>query len=229
VSGSLSGTIGVTVGDGTNAATLGGTGTITPVNGGAVTVKNGATLAPGSGNSGGLTINTAVSGAASLVFQSGSILQLSMANNQFATRTAPSLSDYSKLTIGTGVSVTLGGNIVTSFDGTMINGDLFTIILNSGTLTGTFANTPTAAPNSAGSTFRFTSNGLLWDINYGWTGSTPLAGVDPASFEQTTGGHNVALLLVAVPEPGSLVSLLAGATFLLGWRWRRARVPTRRA
>ncbi|MEZ0257652.1 MAG: beta strand repeat-containing protein, partial [Chthoniobacter sp.] len=216
VSGSLNGTTNVTVGDGINPATLGGSGRIGLANGGALTVKPGATLAPDKSTQG-LLVGS--SGAGTVAFQSGSTFQLSMANNQSG---APSLNDYSKLTIGTGVSATLGGNIVTSFDGPLYNGDLFTIILRSGgTYTGTFANTTTAAPNSAGSTFRFMSNGLLWDINYAWNGNVPLSGVDSFTFEQTTGGSTVALLLVQVPEPGALVSLLGGGMLLLGWRRRR--------
>lgn len=221
LSGSLNGTANLNVGDGVQAVTLGGNGSITPGNGGAVTIASGAILAPAIGNATGLSINAAVSSTASLAFQSGSTFQLSMANNQPG---APSLNDYAKLTIGTGVAVTLGGNIITNFDGPLHNGDLFTIvILNGGTLTGTFANTTTAAPNSAGSTFRFSSNGLLWDINYAWNGSLPLSGMDPTAFEQTTGGNNVALLLVQVPEPGTLVSLLGSCTLLLGWRRRGRR------
>jgi len=229
VSGSLNGTASATVGDGINPATLGGTGTITPKNGGAITVTNAATLAPGAG---GLTLNAAASGTASLALQSGSTFQLSMGNHQAAAQGIPALGDYSRLTLGTGVSATLGGNIVTSFDGFMNNGDLFTIILlnggGGGTLTGTFANTTTPAPNSLGSAFRFTSNGLLWDINYAWTGSTPLAGVNPSTFEQTTGGHNVALLLVTVPEPGSAALLTLGASAALLARQRRRRLPLQR-
>jgi autotransporter-associated beta strand protein len=224
LSGSLNGTANVRVGDGVHPATLAGNGSIALYNNTALTVANGATLAPGAGNASGLSLSVAypiVYGPGSLVFQSGSTLQLSMANNQAG---APSLNDYSKLTIGTGIAATLGGNIVTSFDGPLHNGDLFTIILlNGGTFSGTFANTTTAAPNSAGSTFRFSSNGLLWDINYAWNGSVPLAGMDPTAFEQVTGGNNVALLLVQVPEPGVVASLLGGAALLLGYRRRRVR------
>jgi len=223
VSGSLNGTASVTVGDGTNPAALGGNGTITPKNAGTLTVMNGATLAPAKGNSSGLTLNAAVSGNVTVAFQSGSTFQLSMANNQALIAGAPALADYSKLTIGTGVSVTLGGNIVTGFDGTMNNGDLFVIILNGGSVSGLFANTTTPAPNSAGSTYRFSSNGLMWDINYAWTGSTTLANQNVTSFEQTTGGHNVALLLVTVPEPGSPVSLLGGCGLFLSYRRFRRR------
>jgi hypothetical protein len=51
-----------------------------------------------------------------------------------------------------------------------------------------------------------------------------MAGENASNFEQTTGGHNVALLLVTVPEPGSILSLLGGCGLVLGCgRFRRGK------
>lgn len=196
-------------------------------NGGAVTVKNGATLAPDSGTSGGLTLYAAVAGAASLNLQSGSTLQLAITNSLGDSQGAPSLNDYSKLTLGTNVTATLSGLIATTVSGTVNYGDVYIILFSDTAVSGMFSNTGTVAEGSAGSTYVFTSGGQQWEINYAWTGSTPLAGMDFNSFAQVTGGTNVALL--AIPEPGSLASLLgAGAWLLGGRRWRRRHAATRR-
>jgi len=199
-----------TLTQGTDFGTIDGSGSVTQAGAGktiltaansylgATTISSGVLQLGNGGATGSLSASSAITNNTTLIFNRSNTL--------------------------TGVSVTLAGNIITSFDGLMNNGDLFTIILNSGTLTGTFANTGTAAPASAGSTFRFISNGLLWDINYAWTGSTPLANQNLTSFEQTTGGHNVALLLVTVPEPGSLVSLLSCLGALTGFKRFRRRM-----
>ncbi|EDY16999.1 autotransporter-associated beta strand repeat protein [Chthoniobacter flavus Ellin428] len=218
VSGSLNGTTGVNVA--TNAI-LGGTGTIALANGSAFTLQSGARLMPGSGTSNGFTINATGGGSATLNLQNNSALWLTIANNQAGSFGAPSLNDYSKLTLGPNVSATLSGQLVALTSGTVNNGDVFVIIDSSTAVSGMFSDTGTAAPNSAGSAYLFTFNGQQWEINYAWTGNTPLAGMDFNSFAQVTGGTNVALL--AIPEPGSMLSLLGGSALLLGWRRRKVR------
>lgn len=214
LTGSLNGTAAVNV---ESVGTLSGSGTITLANGGAVTVQTSGTLAPDSGTSSGLTINAA-SGAASLNLQGGSTMQLAITNSLGGSHGTPSLNDYSKLTLGTNVTATLSGLIATTVTGTVNNGDVYVIVFSNTAVSGMFSNTGTAANGSAGSTYLFTSGGQQWEINYAWTGSTPLNGMDFTNFAQVTGGTNVALL--AIPEPGSLLSLLGSGALLLGRRRR---------
>jgi len=218
VSGSISGTSGITVGDGTNPAILSGIGTIATANTGSVSISNAATLAPGASTAD-LTINAAVSGTSSLSLLTGSTLQLSLANSNVGTGGAPSLSDYSKLTLGAGVSATIGGNIATTLTSSVNTGDLFTIILSGTAVSGVFSN----ATLVSGTTYFFASGGQAWEINYHYDGSLLGSGNSVASFESITGGTQVALL--AVPEPSSIALLAASVGMALGLQ--RFRRPSR--
>ncbi len=219
VSGSISGTASAAVGDGTNPATLSGTGTIAVANAtsGSVIVANAATLAPGASTNG-LTIN-GVSNPVSVDLQSGSTFQLSIANSHSGTGGAPALSDYSKLTLGAGVTLSIEGSISTSISGTVNPGDLFTIILSGTAVSGTLFSNATLV---SGTTYSFTSGGQAWEINYGYNGSLTGSGISATAFQNITGGTQVALL--AVPEPGSLSMLMGGLGCLVGLqRFRRRR------
>ena len=223
VSGSISGTASVNVGDGTNPATLAGTGTIATANGGTVTVNNAAFLAPGL-SAAGLTINAQNSGTSAMNLAAGSTLQLSISNSQAATPGAPLTTDYSKLTLGTGVSATIAGILATTETGAINGGDVFTIILNQAgnpQVAGLFSNT---GANIANSTYAYTdASGQRYEINYAYSGPTTNFNQDPTAFANITGGNNVALLAV-VPEPNSLGMLVASLGMALGLqRFRRRR------
>jgi autotransporter-associated beta strand protein/T5SS/PEP-CTERM-associated repeat protein len=227
VSGSISGTSHVNVTGGTNPAiitvngslttaggvtlgmngVLGGSGTIN----GAVTANTGSTVAPNA-SAAGLTIN---SGAVDL--NSGSTLLLSIANSNASSGGAPSLGDYSKLTLGTGVVATVGGNIQINVVGTVNYLDLFTVILSGTPVSGTFGNTTLVPGTDA---YAFTSGGTQFEINYGFNSSTFSGTL--SSFENNTGGNEVALLVV--PEPSSWSMLAASLAFSMGLqRFRRRR------
>ena len=228
VSGSLSGSSSVTVG-GVNPATLTANGTVTSpainvassgvLNGtgtlnGAVTVGSGGTLAPGA-DLNGLAINSG-----SLTFQTGSTLQLSLANNNGTGQ--PLTGDYSKLTLGTGVSADLGGVLVTNVGTSLNRLDLFTIILSGTAVDGIFSNTSLVA----NSTYSFESNGTQFLINYAFD-ANGYNGTEQ-SFMDVTGGTNVALLVV--PEPNSLAMLACGFGLAVGLqRFRRTSRRSARA
>ncbi len=212
VSGSISGTSSVTVGGATGPAVLQDSGAVTTAGGVNVTNKGFLT---GSGTVNGavdrrfrrhvgawsqrlgLTLNTGP-----VKLQSGSTFQLSLANGNAEAGGAPSLTDYSKLTLGTGVSATLGGTIVTNVSGAVNPMDLFTIILSGAPVTGIFANTTPVS----GSTYAFTSGAYTYEINYAFN-SANYQGTQ-GSFEADTGGNSVALLVLAVPEPNSWSMLM---------------------
>jgi autotransporter-associated beta strand protein len=223
VSGSISGTSSVSVGGGSNPATLTGSGSITAYGGvnlasngvlsgagtinGAVTTATGSTLAPGL-SSAGLTID-----GGELTLEAGSTLQLSITNSNAGTGGAPALTDYSKLTLGTGVSATIAGTIVANVTGTLNHLDLFTIILGGTPVSGVFANTTLVS----GTTYAFSSGGENFEINYDYDGS---AITSRSQFESITSGSEVALLVM--PEPNSGAMLIGSLCFALGLqRFRR--------
>ena len=236
VSGSISGTSSVTVGGGATPTALAVSGSLTTpgavnlgvnallsgngiVSAASVTAASGATVEPTSGNSAGLTINNGP-----VTLSSASTLQLSLANSNAGTSGAPALADYSKLTLGTGVSADIAGSdIAVTITGAVNNGDLFTVILNNGgsPVSGMFAN---ASTNQVGSTtYAFTSNGQSYDINYAYSGNTTGSDISQAAFQANTGGDNVAVMLV-VPEPNSLSMLMGSLGVALGLqRFRRRR------
>jgi hypothetical protein len=177
-------------------------------------VKSGGTLAPDA-TAAGLTINTGP-----LTFEGGSTFQLSLQNSNEGTNGQPNLGDYSKLTLGTGVSATLGGTIVTNVTGNLNNDDLFTIILSGTGVGGSIFSNTTLVANS---TYYFESGGEKFLINYHFSQSAfNLAGGDQAAFQSNLGGTDVALLVI--PEPNAM-SMLAGSLGLaLGLqRFRRRR------
>jgi hypothetical protein len=216
----------VTVGGGTNPAALTANGAITSSGGvnlmnngslsgtgtinGAVTAGSGSTLAPGL-SSAGLTID-----GGALTLGAGSTLQLSFSNSNADTGGAPSLTDYSKLTLGAGVSATLAGTIAINIAGTLNHLDLFTIILSGTQVSGEFANTTLVS----GTTYAFSSGGENFEINYAYDGSPIISG---SQFQSITGGSEVALLVM--PEPNSGAMLLGSLGVALGLqRFRRRRL-----
>jgi autotransporter-associated beta strand protein len=231
VTGSLSGATSVNVGDGVNLATLiangavsttaltvlsggtlSGTGTVT-TGGGGLVAQSGSTLAPGV-SAAGLTVD-----GGSLTLAAGSTLSLSLANSQGTSEPLP--ADYAKLTLGTGVSVTLAGQLVTTVAGPNNQTDVFVLIVgnNTSTINGLFSNAG-GTQIGAGSTYAF--NGI-YEINYAFdTSLLTSSGMTQSQFEGITGGNSVALL--AVPEPNSWSMLAGSLGMALGLqRFRRRR------
>ena len=169
-------------------------------------------------NGNGLAVN------GSLKFESSSTLQLQLSHT--ASSPTPLATDYSKLTLSSGTTATLGGTVNVSNDGTVLVDDLFTIIVggNGNTINQMFANAGTTQIGA--DTFAFVSNGQSYEINYGYDGSLGLtaSGVDPsaAGFAGISGGTDVALLMV-VPEPNSWSMLIGSIGLTLGLQRLRRR------
>ena len=221
VSGSLSGSTAVLVGDAQNpltAATLGGSGTVGNVTVGAIAGNTGAALAPHAGSaitSTGVTLSAnAVTFASATSHLTMEIGRASAYNGAAGTGAAGGdVSDH----LATSGPLTLNGAdlqlslLTTAY--TPVNGDLFFLTINSGgTINGTFSSLNGAATNlSEGSIF--TMNSQAYEITY-------QANFATNSF---TGGNDIALEAV-IPEPGSLVSLIGGLGCLIGvQRLRRSR------
>jgi autotransporter-associated beta strand protein len=229
VSGSISGTSSVSVGGGATAAILRTTGSITTP--GSITVANHGVLSGAGTINGALTVGSggtlepdaSVSSLTvaqgSVALQSGSTFQLALSNSNASIHGAPDLGDYSTLTLGTGVTASLGGTIVTDVTGQLNAMDLFTIILSGAPVTGVFANTTPVT----GSTYAFSSGGESYEINYAFNSGT-YSGTQ-TSFETDSGGTSVAVLVLAVPEPNSWAMLVGSLGVALGLqRFRRRRV-----
>ena len=198
--------------------TLSGNGII---NAAAITTNSGAIVAPAPGDFAGLTINN---GSATL--STGSTLDIALANRNAGSSGAPAAADYSKLTLGSGVTTNISGaDLSLAITGQVNVGDLFTIILNGGnTLIGTFANTT----QISGSVYQFTSGIDTFEINYAFSGAETASHLNASTFASESGGANVAVLVMAVPEPNSWSMLLGSLGLSIGLqRFRRRRKMTR--
>jgi len=202
VSGSLSGTAGISVADG---ATFGGTGTITVASGGQVSISGGTTggtLAPGNlgvGNTsqpGILTITDpgtpALGGTLSLAATSHLSLQL-------GGTTAG--TQYDQIVVNGTVSLAGDATISLFNDYTPTIGDKLYLIINDGSdaIAGTFSSINGQSATD-GSTIAI--GGSFFTITYAADSST----------NSFAGGNDVALLAV-IPEPSS--AALLGASFVM--------------
>ena len=176
---------------GVNGGSIGGNGNV----GGALTVSSGATLAPGT-STGIFSTNT------NLTLSFGSTLAIDLAHNSAGAPVAG--TDYDQVKVGTGTGATstgavgLSGSNLTLTIGTgVVPGDVFIIILNDGNdlVTGTFTGLAQGA----------TLPGGQFRITYAYNSATSLE----------TGGNDVALIALPVPEPGTALLTLLGAATLL--------------
>jgi autotransporter-associated beta strand protein len=171
-------------------ATLGGTGTV-----GALTIAEGGIFSPG--NSPGIqTVN-------------GNYIQNGTLQVEIEGDTAGNGAGFHDQVDVTG-TVTLGNLSMlslTTFSGTYAPNDLIFILLNDGTdaITGTFAG---MAQGDVVSNF----GGFDWQISY-------VADGDSLGTPAFTGGNDIALMAVAIPEPS--VALLGGLGLLALLRRRR--------
>lgn len=167
---------------------------------GSVTINVGGVLAPGEapGTTGILTA------LGDLTFADGSGFTLEINGNVAGSGYDQQIVTGNTLISSTDTLLTLGG----SYD-LGATGDIFTVILNGGGMTTTtgFAN----APN--GSTI-IASNGQAYQISYFDDATTP-------GFE-LSGGNDVSLLAISIPEPSGLATLLGSLGLVFGLqRFRR--------
>lgn len=196
VNGSLGSTT-VTVGSG---AFLGGSGSI----GGAVNVSAGGTVAPGNSpgqlDTGNFTLSS-----------STSTLSLELGK---ATAGSPPIggSDHDQLNV-TGTVSLGGGNLALTIDSGLEVNDLLFAILNDGAegVSGVFGSINGVTTTLTQGTM-FSLGGYDFQISY-------LANSTGGTF---LGGNDVALQVIAVPEPASALLLSAGAGLLLVLRRRRS-------
>ena len=179
-----------------NVGSIGGTGTT----GAALLVATGATLAPGDGVG-------IFSSKTSLTLQAGSIFAIELGHGAGPTPVAG--TDYDQMKVGTGTGATstgavnLAGDIALTIGTGIQPNDIFFVILNDGTesVVGTFTGLAQGA----------TLPGGQFRISYTADSAT-------SAFESS--GNDVALIALAVPEPGSALLALFGAATLLRGRRR---------
>lgn len=220
VSGSITGSAAVVVGDSANLTTsaiLGGSGTLGNLTVGAAAGNTGATLMPHAGSTSTSAGNTLT---ASSLLLTDSAVHLSLELG----RTSAFLSgggdgtaggDRSDHVASTG-TVTLNGadldlSLLTTTGYNIGQNDVFFLIINgSGSaINGTFgALNGVATSLTEGAQFTFNSQQYTITYQANFAGNS------------YTGGNDVAVMLVSVPEPGALPSLLGGLSLLL-WRRRR--------
>jgi len=177
-----------------NGGTLTGTGTLT----GAVTVNSGGTLAPGLGGPGFTPLGN------SLTLNPGGHLALDLFGRT-------SVSQYDELLVQSGGVITLGGDVQLFLGYVPTVGDVFYVIINQGgsAVSGTFSN----ATDQGNGTGIFSSGGITFGVSY--SANSSIGGVNgflPGS------GQDIALKVLAVPEPGSAAALLSGLGMLAGLR-----------
>jgi fibronectin-binding autotransporter adhesin len=222
VSGSLSGTASVSVAgkleaDGlvntsatvslSSGGQLDGVGSV-----GAVT-STGGIIAPG---------NTIGSTAAGILTANGNV-SLDSASSLSIRIGVQAEGDYDQLAIGGAHTLTLDNSNLLLNVGSIVNdptladiGDQY-IIVNGGAIEGAIGQgtdlfTSVTGDTLSGDTIT-TPGGLQFDIEYGY---------DPATQTVDSAGTDIALQLVAVPEPATWESLLGGLGILIAWRRRRS-------
>jgi hypothetical protein len=176
-----------------SGGTFGGNGSIS----GAVTISSGATLAPGQNASGLMTIGNG------LTLSSGGHLAMTLNGTGIATQYAP---------VSASGTISLGGDLQLTLGYTPAIRDTFYVILDQGgaPVSNAFSN----AVDQGNGTGLITVGADQFLVSYS-------ASQADGRFMEAS-GHDVALQVIAVPEPGALVSLLGGAGMLMVFRRRRA-------
>ena len=194
--GSLIGAQGGTIGSAVTVSggLLGGQGVVS----GAVTVNSGGTVAPGQNASGYLTLNNG------LALNSGGHLALALDGTGFTAQYAPAYV--------TGGTVALGGDLQLTLGYAPTIGDVFFVILNQGpsAISGIFSN----AADQGNGTGLLSAGGYNFLVSYTASYGSGAFGVNQ--------GQDVALEVIAIPEPGAAIALLSGLGTLPGLqRFRR--------
>ena len=149
----------------------------------------------------------AISG--NLTLESGSTLGLTLGKSAAHAGQQPDTTDYSQINL-TGAGTLSGSTLALTIGSGIQTGDIFVLILDGTAVGGTFAGIPTNLST-------FSQGGQSFEINYLYNPSSAFASTN-------TGGTDVALLAVAVPEPGSLATLTGGLGLLAGLQRFRRRV-----
>jgi len=188
---------------------LDGTGTVAGI------TTSGGTIEPG--------LSSVGTPAAGVLTSAGNVTLDSTATFSIRLGVA-SETDGDQLLLSSG-TITLGdANLVVNAGSTLNDptfadvGDLYVIINGGAGATGSGTDVFAGAGiNTSGAIPTYTNNsGFIFDVLYGVTPTSETT--------YTTGGNDVALELVSVPEPGTWASLLGGLGMLIVWqRSRRQR------
>jgi autotransporter-associated beta strand protein len=214
VSGSLSGSSAVTVGNSaslTTSAILAGGGQVGGVTLGAAAGNTGAEVEPADGVTEDVGAGTTLTTSAfSILASSTSTLALQVGRSDGVDQVSASGDSSDKIN-ATAVSLNSTGNLSLSLETgyTPAAGDVLYLIISGAAPTGTFA----TVNGSAIAGNQFTFDGDTWEIGYNVTSGGVFSGGDDVAIEE----------LAAVPEPGTWASLLGGVGMLIIWQRRRSR------
>jgi len=212
VSGSLSGSSVVTVGNSASLATpanLAGGGLVGSVTLGAAVGNTGAEIEPADGVAEAVGAGTTLTtGAFSILTSSTSTLALQVGRGDGVDSVSLGGDSSDKIN-ATSVSLNSSGNLSLSLETgyTPAIGDVLYLIISGAAPTGTFA----TVNGSAITSNRFTFDGDTWQIGYNVTSGGVFSGGDDVAIEA----------LAAIPEPGTWAMMLAGLGMLGVWQRSR--------
>ena len=216
VSGSLSGSSAVTVGNSaslTTSAILAGGGQVGNVTLGAAAGNTGAEIDPSNGVAEAVGAGTTLTtGTFTIAASSGASLALQVGRSDGADQVSLGGDSSDKINV-TSVSLNSSGKLSLSLESgySLTVGDVLYLILSGAAPAGSFA----SVNGSAITSNDFTWDGYNWEIGYDVTSGGVFSGGDDVAIE--------ALSIASIPEPGTWAMMLAGTGMLVLLQRARSR------